>query len=179
LTAVFEAPSFGNTTKALKYPFPNFSMTPMKTVSSLVLVLLTGTLSALAASGWQTDFTAAQTAAKKDGRAILLDFTGSDWCGWCIKMKKDSLDRKAFQEFADKKLVLVEVDFPNNKKQTDEVKKQNEGLQKKYGVDGYPTFVLVDQSGKELGRHVGYLKGGPSAFVEKIEEWTKTGASKK
>lgn len=105
-------------------------MTPMKTVSSLVLVLLTGTLSALAASGWQTDFTAAQTAAKKDGRAILLDFTGSDWCGWCIKMKKDSLDQKAFQEFADKKLMLVEVDFPNNKKQTDEVKKQNEGLQK-------------------------------------------------
>ncbi len=70
LTAVFEAPSFGNTTKALKYPFPNFSMTPMKTVSSLVLVLLTGTLSALAASGWQTDFTAAQTASKKDGGAI-------------------------------------------------------------------------------------------------------------
>jgi thioredoxin-related protein len=150
----------------------------MKTVSSLALALLTGTLSALAASGWQTDFTAAQTAAKKDGKAILLDFTGSDWCGWCIKMKKDALDQKAFQEFADKKLVLVEVDFPNNKEQTDEVKKQNEGLQKKYGVEGYPTFVLVDQSGKELGRHVGYLKGGPSAFVQKIEGWTKTAAAK-
>ena len=150
----------------------------MKIAPSLLLALLTGTLSALAASGWQTDFAAAQTSAKKDSKAILLDFTGSDWCGWCIKMKKDSLDQKAFQEFADKKLVLVEVDFPNNKKQTDAVKKQNEALQKKYNVEGYPTFVLVDGSGKELGRHVGYLKGGPSAFVQKIEGWTKAGPSK-
>lgn len=150
----------------------------MKIAPSLLLALLTGTLSALAASGWQTDFAAAQTSAKKDSKAILLDFTGSDWCGWCIKMKKDSLDQKAFQEFADKKLVLVEVDFPNNKKQTDAVKKQNEALQKKYNVEGYPTFVLVDGTGKELGRHVGYLKGGPSAFVQKIEGWTKAGPSK-
>jgi protein disulfide-isomerase len=58
------------------------------------------------------------------------------------------------------------------------VKKQNEALQKKYNVEGYPTFVLVDGSGKELGRHVGYLKGGPSAFVQKIEGWTKAGPSK-
>jgi protein disulfide-isomerase len=150
----------------------------MKTAPSLLLALLTGTLSALAASGWQTDFAAAQTSAKKDSKAILLDFTGSDWCGWCIKMKKDSLDQKAFQEFADKKLVLVEVDFPNGKKQTEAVKKQNDDLQKKYNVEGYPTFVLVDGDGKELGRHVGYLKGGPSAFVEKIEGWTKAGSKK-
>ena len=150
----------------------------MKIAPSLLLALLTGTLSALAASGWQTDFAAAQTSAKKDSKAILLDFTGSDWCGWCIKMKKDSLDQKAFQEFADKKLVLVEVDFPNGKKQTDAVKKQNDDLQKKYNVEGYPTFVLVDGDGKELGRHVGYLKGGPSAFVEKIEGWTKAGVKK-
>ncbi|MEY3536178.1 MAG: hypothetical protein RLZZ582_1754 [Verrucomicrobiota bacterium] len=150
----------------------------MKIAPTLLLALLTGTLSALAASGWQTDFAAAQTSAKKDSKAILLDFTGSDWCGWCIKMKKDSLDQKAFQEFADKKLVLVEVDFPNGKKQTDAVKKQNDDLQKKYNVEGYPTFVLVDGDGKELGRHVGYLKGGPSAFVEKIEGWTKAGAKK-
>lgn len=150
----------------------------MKTASSLLLALLTGTLSTLAASGWQTDFAAAQASAKKDSKAILLDFTGSDWCGWCIKMKKDSLDQKAFQEFADKKLVLVEVDFPNAKKQTEAVKKQNDDLQKKYNVEGYPTFVLVDGDGKELGRHVGYLKGGPSAFVEKIEGWTKAGSKK-
>jgi protein disulfide-isomerase len=150
----------------------------MRPLRSLLLTLVAGALPILAGSGWQTDFSAAKAAAKKDSRAILLDFTGSDWCGWCIKMKKDSLDQKAFQEFADKKLVLVEVDFPNNKKQTDAVKKQNEDLQKRYNVEGYPTFVLVDGDGKELGRHVGYLKGGPKAFVQKIEEWTKSGAAK-
>lgn len=151
---------------------------PMKTLPALLLALVTATVSAIAAAGWQTDFAAAQAAAKKDNKAILLDFTGSDWCGWCIKMKKDSLDQKAFQEFADKKLVLVEVDFPNNKKQTEAVKKQNEDLQKRYNVEGFPTFVLVDGEGKELGRHVGYLKGGPSAFVEKIEGWTKSKSTK-
>lgn len=150
----------------------------MRPVHSLLLTLVAGALPIFAASGWQTDFSAAKSAAKKDNKAILLDFTGSDWCGWCIKMKKDSLDQKAFQEFADKKLVLVEVDFPNNKKQTDAVKKQNEDLQKRYGVEGYPTFVLVDGDGKELGRHVGYLKGGPTAFVQKIEGWTKTPSAK-
>jgi len=128
--------------------------------------------------GWIEDFEAAKALAAAQKRHMLLDFTGSDWCGWCIKMKKDSLDQKAFQEFADKKLVLVEVDFPNGKKQTEAVKKQNDDLQKKYNVEGYPTFVLVDGDGKELGRHVGYLKGGPSAFVEKIEGWTKAGAKK-
>lgn len=152
--------------------------TALKTAPALFLALITATVSALAAAGWQTDFAAAQAAAKKDDKAILLDFTGSDWCGWCIKMKKDSLDQKAFQEFADKKLVLLEVDFPNNKKQTDAVKKQNEDLQKRYQVEGYPTFVLVDGDGKELGRHVGYLKGGPSAFVQKIEGWTKSKSAK-
>jgi len=150
----------------------------MRPLRSLLLTLVAGALPILAGSGWQTDFSAAKAAAKKDSKTILLDFTGSDWCGWCIKMKKDSLDQKAFQEFADKKLVLVEVDFPNNKKQTDAVKKQNEDLQKRYNVEGYPTFVLVDGDGKELGRHVGYLKGGPKAFVQKIEEWTKSGAAK-
>ena len=150
----------------------------MRPLRSLLLTLVAGALPILAGSGWQTDFSAAKASAKKDSKAILLDFTGSDWCGWCIKMKKDSLDQKAFQEFADKKLVLVEVDFPNNKKQTDAVKKQNEDLQKRYNVEGYPTFVLVDGDGKELGRHVGYLKGGPKAFVQKIEEWTKSGAAK-
>ena len=65
----------------------------------------------------------------------------------------------------------------NNKKQTEEVKKQNEDLKKKYAVQGFPTFVLVDADGKELGRQVGYLKGGPSSFVTKIEEW-KNSATK-
>jgi thioredoxin-related protein len=129
----------------------------------------------LGAEGWGTDFEAAKALAKKQGQPILLDFTGSDWCGWCIKMKKESLDQKAFTEFAAKNVVLVELDFPNKKAIPEATKKQNDALKKQYKVNGFPTFVLVDADGKELGRHVGYLRGGPDAFIAKIGEWNKSG----
>lgn len=148
-------------------PFPHMKALPLK-LSAAILVV---TMAVHGAESWTTDFKAAQAAAKKDGKPILIDFTGSDWCGWCIKMKKDSLDQAAFQEFAKKELVLVEADFPNKKEQTDEVKAQNKELQKKYNVEGYPTFVLIDANGKELGRQVGYLKGGPTEFVKVIQGW--------
>lgn len=129
----------------------------------------------LAAEGWGTDIEAAKALAKKQGQPILLDFTGSDWCGWCIKMKKESLDQQAFKDFAAKNVVLVEVDFPSKKKSLPEAtQKQNEALKNQYKVSGFPTFVLIDADGRELGRQVGYLKGGPEAFVAKIGEWKKS-----
>lgn len=127
----------------------------------------------LAAEAWGTDIAAAKALAKKQGQPILLDFTGSDWCGWCIKMKKESLDQKAFTDFASKNVVLVEVDFPSKKALSADTKKQNDDLKTKYKVNGFPTFVLIDADGKELGRQVGYLKGGPEAFIAKIGEWKK------
>ncbi|MFM8419191.1 MAG: thioredoxin family protein, partial [Verrucomicrobiota bacterium] len=130
-------------------------------------------ISVIAAEAWGTDYAAAQAQAKKEGKAILIDFTGSDWCGWCIKMKKESLDQKAFTDFAAKNVVLVEVDFPNKKALPEATKKQNNDLKKQYKVNGFPTFVLIDADGKELGRQVGYLKGGPDAFIAKIGEWKK------
>ncbi len=129
--------------------------------------------SAAAAGPWKTDLPAAKTEARKDNKLILMDFTGSDWCGWCIKMKKESLDQKAFLDYAAKGLVLVEVDFPNKKAQSADLKKANKELQDKYGVQGFPTYVVIDADGKELGRQVGYMKGGPSAFIDLIEGWKK------
>ncbi len=119
--------------------------------------------------GWITDAVAAKAEAKKGKKLILMDFTGSDWCGWCVKMKKDTLDQKAFQDYAAKNLVLVEVDFPNKKAQSAELKKANKALQDKYAVEGFPTYVITDADGKELGRQVGYLKGGPTAFIDLLE----------
>lgn len=146
-----------------------------KLILALAATVAVG-FSVIAAEAWGTDYAAAQAQAKKDGKVILIDFTGSDWCGWCIKMKKESLDLKEFTDYAAKNVVLFEADFPNKKPQTPEVKKQNEALKKQYAVGGFPTFVLVDADGKELGRQVGYLKGGPSAFVSKIETWKKAPA---
>jgi thioredoxin-related protein len=143
--------------------------------SSLLVCLLSLAIAipASAASEWKTDFEAAKAQARKENKVLLLDFTGSDWCGWCIKMKKDTLDLQAFKDYAAKNLVLVEVDFPSRKTLPAAQKKANETLKNKYGIEGYPTFVVVDASGKELGRQVGYLEGGPEAFISKIEQMKK------
>ena len=122
-----------------------------------------------AAEGWKTDYTAALAEAAKENKMVLLDFTGSDWCGWCIKLQKDTFSKPDFKKFAQESLVLVELDFPRGKTQSDELKKQNEELAEKFGVQGFPTLVLLDPQGKEATRNVGYLQGGPEAFVQWVE----------
>ena len=91
---------------------------------------------------------------------VLLDFTGSDWCGWCIKLKKDTFSKPEFQKLAEEKLVLVELDFPRSKTQSAELKKQNQELAEKFGIEGFPTLVLLSSQGTEVARNVGYLAGG-------------------
>ncbi len=122
---------------------------------------------------WLTDLPKALETAKADKRMVLLDFTGSDWCGWCIKFKKDVLDTPEFADYAKKNLVLVEIDFPRKKAQSDALKKANAALGKKYGVNGYPTYVALDSAGKEVGRQVGYAPGGTKAFTEKLDGFKK------
>ena len=124
-----------------------------------------------AGEGWTTNYPKALEQAKTENKPILLDFTGSDWCGWCMKMKKETLDTPAFKQYAKQNLVLVEVDFPQNKPQTSKVKEQNQGLSKQFKISGYPAFVLLDKDGKELGRQVGYLEGGPTAFITKLNTY--------
>ena len=122
---------------------------------------------------WLTDLPAAQAQAKAENKMVLLDFTGSDWCGWCIKFKQEALDTKEFQEYAAANLVLVEVDFPRKKAQSDEVKKANEALSKKFKADGFPTFVVLSKDGAEIGRQDGYEKGGSKAFIALLEKSKK------
>jgi len=118
---------------------------------------------------WLTDLPKAQATAKTENKQVLLDFTGSDWCGWCIKFNKEVLSTPEFAEYAAKHLVLVEVDFPRKKEQSGELKKANKALGSKYKVDGYPTFVVLNKEGKEIGRQEGYAAGGPKAFIAKLE----------
>ena len=123
--------------------------------------------------GWITDMEAAKAQASKEKKDLLLDFTGSDWCGWCIKMKKETLDSKEFAAYAAKNLVLLEVDFPNAKPQSAELKAQNAALKTQYAIEGFPTFVLIDKEGKQLGKEVGYVQGGPAGFIAKLEGFKK------
>jgi protein disulfide-isomerase len=120
-------------------------------------------------SSWGTELSAALNQARSENKLVLLDFTGSDWCGWCIKFDKDVLSTDKFAGYAKSKLVLVTLDFPSHKKQDAAFKQSNAQLAKRFGVDGFPTFVLLNSAGSELGRQVGYLQGGPDAFIAELD----------
>jgi thioredoxin-related protein len=128
-----------------------------------------GTSSQLAAATWLTDYDAALKQAKDEGKVVLINFTGSDWCPWCIKLKSEVFDTSQFRIFSEANMVLLEVDFPRRKPQTEEQKAANHRLQEKYPVEGYPTIVLADDAGRALGVK-GYLPGGPMPFIAQLKE---------
>ena len=117
---------------------------------------------------WSTDFEKAKKTAKEKNLLILADFSGSDWCGWCKKLEAEVFSKSEFLSFAKNNFVLVLVDFPNRKKLPANIAKQNNGLQNKYRVEGYPTVIIMDASGKELDR-TGYQPGGPSNYVKYLQ----------
>jgi thioredoxin-related protein len=121
---------------------------------------------------WLTDLPKAQAQAKKEGKLVIMDFTGSDWCFWCIKLQKEVFSQPEFAEYAKKKLVLVEVDFPDKKEQTAELKKANKSLQEQYKIEGFPTIIVLDGDGKNLGK-IGYEPGGPKTFIANLEKLKK------
>ena len=117
---------------------------------------------------WLTDLPKAQAKAKAENKLVMLDFTGSDWCGWCIKLNKDVFSKEKFSEYAKKNLVLVEVDFPRQKKLTEEQKKANAALQKKYQIQGYPTIIVLNKEGAKVGE-LGYMST-PEPFIAELEK---------
>lgn len=129
---------------------------------------------ALAADlNWGTSLPKALAHAKTDHKLVLIDFTGSDWCPWCIKFDKQVLDTDKFAAYAKSHLELVEADFPHNKPQSAALKAANAALLKKYSVQGFPTLVVLNSDGKEIGRQVGYRPGGPNAFIARIKGYQK------
>lgn len=122
---------------------------------------------------WTTDLPKALETAKAEKKQVLLNFTGSDWCPWCVKFDKEVFSTPEFAQYAKDHLVLVMVDFPRRKELAAKVQEANKALQKKYEVDGFPTYVVLNAEGKEVGRQVGYAPGGPKAFAEKLDGFKK------
>ena len=119
---------------------------------------------------WLTNYQQALAQAAKEKKNVLIDFTGSDWCPPCIQMEKEVLSQSEFIAFAKNNLVLLKLDFPRRKKLSPEEKEQNHKLGQQFAIEGFPTYVLVDPTGKELKRQSGYLEGGPKKFIE----WAKS-----
>ena len=137
-------------------------------------VLVCGALLQAAAAelNWLTDLPKAQAQAKADKKLVMLDFTGSDWCGWCIKLNKEVFSQPEFADYAKKNLVLVEVDFPRSKPQSADQKKANAALQDKYKIEGYPTIIVLNSEGHKVGE-LGYQPGGPKAFIAELDKLKK------
>jgi thioredoxin-related protein len=122
---------------------------------------------------WLTDYNTAKAQAKTDNKLVLLDFTGSDWCGWCKRLNAEVFSKPQFQEYAAKNLVLVELDFPRHKQQSEAVKKQNGELASQYQIEGFPTVIVLNAAGKKVGE-LGYMQGGPEAFIAALEQLRKS-----
>ncbi len=135
----------------------------------MVLCGALGGFSRAAELQWHTDLAKAQAQARTSNKKVLINFTGSDWCGYCIRLQKEVFATPEFQEFAQKNLVLVEVDFPRRKTLPKAQKAANEKLKTEYQIRGFPTLVILDSEGKKLGEIEGYGGGGPRGVIEKIE----------
>jgi len=119
-------------------------------------------------SSWLTNYEQALRIAADQKHCVLIDFTGSDWCGWCVRLHQEILETKTFQDYARTSLVLLEIDLPRQKKLTPELLRQNQSLAEKYKVDGFPTVVLLAPDGREIGR-TGYMQGGPKTFIRELK----------
>jgi protein disulfide-isomerase len=134
-----------------------------------VLIILLSVQTMAQSVKWYEDFELAMKEAKDSVKTILLDFSGSDWCGWCIKLEKEVFDKKAFQDYAKEHLVLMLADFPMKKPQSEEIRNQNVELYKKYKVMGFPTIYLLNPAGGIIGK-TGYKAGGPEIYVKHLKE---------
>ncbi|MCX5661210.1 MAG: thioredoxin family protein [Planctomycetota bacterium] len=106
--------------------------------------------------GWHTSYKKATAAAKADGKLVLVDFTGSDWCGYCIKLHDEVFPTDEFEALAKDSFVLLELDFPQGKPQSDADRKQNMALARQFNIEGFPTVLFLTPEGKELSRIEGY-----------------------
>lgn len=129
--------------------------------ATCLLLLCSGLASA---ESWLTSWDQAAAESKKSGKPILMDFTGSDWCIWCQRLKQEVFATPEFTAWANKHVVLLELDYPQKTPQPEAVKKQNAALAEKYNIEGYPTVLFVTADGKVLGKS-GYQKGGPAAWT--------------
>ena len=122
---------------------------------------------------WTTYSKTALDKAKKENKYILMDFTGSDWCGWCVKLTKEVFSQPEFITYATNSLVCIKVDFPSRKKISPEQKKINDKLSKDFGIRGFPTIYLLNPDGKTVVGKTGYKAGGSASYVKHLQKMIK------
>jgi len=122
---------------------------------------------------WSTDLPKAMEQAKAEKKAVLLDFTGSDWCPPCKELHKKVLVSRGFEDYAETNLVLVVVDFPQRKPQTEELQKANQALAEKFDVGSFPTLILLDADGKVLRKSLDDSTRNTAELISELEKARK------
>lgn len=128
----------------------------------------------VSAAEWQTSYDAALKMAAAQDKLVLADFTGSDWCYYCIRLRKDVLDEPGFSAWAQTHFVLLEIDMPENPDFDATLRRQNEQLCRKYGVNAYPTLLVLNANGEPLGGLYGY-EPTPAAVQKELEAGVRAG----
>lgn len=156
--------------KSIFFAFPAFlllSLSLLQGAESLAAIPSSGPTTP---KGWYDDYDSASKAAQTSKKKLYVLFTGSDWCGWCIKLKADVLDKAEFKEFAAKNLILLYIDSPSPKiEMPKELRDKNQELSKKFAVRGFPTSLILDDQGKEISKIV----GAPKDFLEQLKKAIK------
>jgi len=117
---------------------------------------------------WEENLETALQKAKAENKAVLVNFTGSDWCQWCIKLSDEVFSKSEFEDYAEDNLILVRLDFPRNIEQSAETKLYNNQLAQRYGVQGFPTILLFNSQG-QMVLQTGYQPGGPVSYVNHLK----------
>ncbi|MFT5286476.1 MAG: thioredoxin-related protein [Planctomycetota bacterium] len=127
-------------------------------------------------TAWVSDYDVAVKLAKEQGKDLLVDFTGSDWCGWCIKLDEEVFAHEEFLTYATANYVLVALDYPRKDEAMARVPNpaRNQELAQLHGVEGFPTILLMTATGDVFGR-TGYAPGGPKAYVQHLTELRESG----
>ena len=139
----------------------------------LFIVLFTGCNNGQASSDnldWKENLEQAVAQAKMENKAVLVNFTGSDWCIWCKRLNSEVFTQKEFEDYAKNNLVLVKLDFPKDIPQTNETKLYNNTLAQKFGIQGFPTILIMNSKG-DLVAKTGYQPGGPAKYVDHIKSY--------
>jgi thioredoxin-related protein len=129
----------------------------------------------LASNEWVTDLDAAKEMAARENKYVLLNFSGSDWCAPCIKMKTEVFETQSFLSLAEKHLVLVRADFPRSKKNqlSKDQTKRNEAMAERYNPAGkFPLTLLLDAKGKVIKEWDGYVFGSQDKFMSDLNKIT-------
>jgi thioredoxin-related protein len=129
---------------------------------------------------WHTDVKEAIKVSNKENKPLMMFFTGSDWCGWCIRLQNEVLKTPEFTKWANESVILVELDYPRRTAQSDEIKKQNNELQQAFGVQGFPTVYFAKANVSKEGKvnfeglgNTGYVAGGPTAWLAVADPFVK------